>query len=51
MYSKWTDSEIFGAWPAAIPGTGDVVLRIATLYPSNTSPSTLIYGTLLPIVP
>jgi hypothetical protein len=51
MFSKWTDSEIFGSWPAAIPGTGDVELRIATLYPSNTSPSVFIYGTLLPVVP
>ncbi len=51
MFSKWTDSEIFGSWPAAISGTGDVELRVVTLYPKNADPSTFIYGTMLPVVP
>lgn len=51
MFSKWTDSEIFGSWPAAISGTGDVELRVVTQYPGNADPSTFIYGTMLPVVP
>jgi hypothetical protein len=51
MFSKWTESEIYGSWPAAISGTGDVELRIATLYSGNAAPSVFIYGTPLPVVP
>lgn len=51
MFSRWTESEIFGSWPAAISGTGPAELRVVTKYPGNTSPSTFVYGTPLPIVP
>jgi hypothetical protein len=51
MFSKWTESEIFGSWPAAISGTGDVELRVVTQYPGNADPSVFIYGTMLPVVP
>jgi len=51
MFSKWTDSEIFGSWPAAISGTGDVQLRIAVQYSGNADPSVFVYGEDLPIVP
>lgn len=51
MFSKWTETEIFGSWPAAISGTGDVELRVVTLYPNNTDPSEFVYTPSLPIVP
>ena len=50
-FSDWSDSEIFGSWPAAIPGTGDVELSVATLYPRNAHPSIFKYGKSLPIMP
>ncbi len=51
MFSKWTSSEIYGSWPAAISGTGDVELRVVVLYTGNSEPSEFIYGTDLPVVP
>lgn len=51
MFSKWTESQIYGSWPAAISGTGDVELRIAVLYSGNSDPSEFVYTTDLPIVP
>lgn len=50
-FSDWTESEIRGAWPAAISGTGTVELRVVVQYPGNADPSTFIYGTPLAIVP
>jgi hypothetical protein len=50
-FSDWTESEIRGAWPAAISGTGTVELRVVVQYPGNAEPSTFIYGTPLAIVP
>jgi hypothetical protein len=51
MFSKWTNSEIYGSWPAAISGTGDVRLSIVVRYGGNTDPSEFVYTTDLPIVP
>lgn len=50
-FSDWTQSEIRGAWPAAISGTGTVELRLVVQYPNNADSSTFIYGTPLPVVP
>lgn len=50
VFSRWTDSEIFGSWPAAISGTGDAELRIVAQYPNNSGPSVFVYGTTLPVV-
>jgi hypothetical protein len=48
--TQWTDSEIFGAWPMTLSGTGNVTLSVVVKYPRNTSTSTFIYGTNLPVV-
>lgn len=51
VFSDWSPSEIFGAYPAAISGTGNVQLSVVTRYPGNADPSTFIYSPTLPIVP
>lgn len=50
-FSHWTDSEICGAWPAAISGTGDVEVKLVVRYPKNASNSVFTYGKLIPITP
>lgn len=49
VFSRWTDTEIFGSWPAAISGTGSAELRIVVRYVNNAGPSTFIYGTPLTV--
>ena len=48
-FSEWTESEIFGSWPAAISGTGTVELRVVTQYTNNSQLSTFVYGTPLTV--
>lgn len=50
VFSRWTDTEIFGSWPAALTGTGTAELRIVVRYVNNAGPSTFIYGTPLTVV-
>ncbi len=50
-FSDWTGSEIRGAWPAAISGTGTAELRLVVQYVGNADPSTFIYGTPLTVLP
>ena len=45
--AEWTDSEIYGAWPAGLSGTYE--LRAIVKYPRNVSLSTFIYGTNLTV--